>query len=139
MAEKGAAFGELSLITNKPRAATIIAQVPTHVATLHRKDYEKIILPIEERKLNEKINFLQSFPFLGHLSKQTLSKMTFSLEQKEFKRGNTVYKEGDKSDGIYLVYRGEFEVCKRLELKPSDTYQRFGKYAKRVTKKNDIM
>lgn len=55
----GSAFGELSLITNKPRAATIVAQIPTITATLNRDDYELIIRPLEEKKLNDKINFLK--------------------------------------------------------------------------------
>lgn len=93
---------------------------------------------MEEKKLNEKIGFLKSFPFLRHLSKQTLSKLTFSVQPIEFNRGNTVYHEGDKADGIYLVYKGEFEVLKRLEVKPSNTYQRFGNYGKRLVKKNDV-
>ena len=57
----GSAFGELSLITNKPRAATIVAQIPTITATLNRDDYELIILPLEEKKLNDKISFLKNF------------------------------------------------------------------------------
>lgn len=136
--KKGDAFGELSLLTNKPRAATIKAKTMTHCATLNRDDYEKIILPIEEKKLNDRINFLRGFPFLQHLSKQTVSKMTYSIKEVEFNRGNTVYHEGEKANGIYLVYNGEFKVYKRLEIKESSTYQRFGTYGKKVVIKDDI-
>lgn len=131
-------FGELSLIMNKPRAATVLTQIPTHAASLSRPDYEKIIKPIEERKLNSKINYLKSFPFLSHLSRQTLSKLPHSAPELTFNRGNTVYHESDKADGFYLVYQGEFKIFKRLEIKPSQTFQRFGKYGKKVVKKDDI-
>jgi cAMP-dependent protein kinase regulator len=130
----GDSFGELSLIFNKPRAATIMAKVRTHAASLNRTDYDKIIKPIEEKKLNAKINFLKSYPFLSHLSRQTLGKLPHNVSEITFNRGNTVYREGDKADGLFLVYKGEFKIYKRLEIKESNTYQRFGKYGKRVVK-----
>ena len=133
-AKKGSAFGELSLITNKPRAAKIVATVETDWAVLTRKDYEKIIQPIEERMLNDKITFLKSFPFLQHLSKQILSKLTYSKKEIVFNRGNTVYQEGDKSQGIYLVYEGEFQVYKRWEIDKIQNYQRLGNYARKLMK-----
>lgn len=114
--EKGASFGELALINNKPRAATIQASAPVIWAVLTRKSYETIIKPIEERILNEKIGFLKSFPFLQHLSKQTLSKLTYTVEEFKYNRGNTVYNEGDKSEGVYLIYKGEFQIYKRLDI-----------------------
>jgi len=36
---KGKHFGELALTTNKPRAATIKAVVPTHLLVLAKEDY----------------------------------------------------------------------------------------------------
>ena len=64
--------------------------------------------------------------------------MTYSVKVLEFNRGNTVYREGEKSEGIYLIYKGDFNIWKRLELKPSNTYQRFGNYAKKLVKKDDV-
>ena len=39
----GKTFGELALLTSKPRAATIITKGEVHFATLDAKDYKRII------------------------------------------------------------------------------------------------
>lgn len=36
--------------------------------------------------------------------------MTYSVKVLEFNRGNTVYREGEKSEGIYLIYKGDFNI-----------------------------
>ncbi|CAI2386845.1 unnamed protein product [Moneuplotes crassus] len=136
--EKGASFGELALINNKPRAATIQAFTSVTCAVLTRKNYESIIKPIEERILNEKIGFLKSFPFLQHLSKQTLSRLTYTIDEYRYNRGNTVYNEGDKSKGVYLIYKGEFQIYKRLDILKNKKYQKLGCYAKNIVKREDI-
>ena len=38
----GSSFGELALISNKPRAATIRAKTPWYLAVLGKKDYLKV-------------------------------------------------------------------------------------------------
>jgi CRP-like cAMP-binding protein len=39
----GKAFGELALIKNKPRAATIICLEDCHFAVMSKSDYEKVL------------------------------------------------------------------------------------------------
>jgi CRP-like cAMP-binding protein len=39
----GASFGELALITNKPRAATINCMQDCHFAVMAKSDYEKVL------------------------------------------------------------------------------------------------
>ncbi len=41
--EAGSSFGELALLSNKPRAATIIAKEDTHLAVLEKKDFQRIL------------------------------------------------------------------------------------------------
>ncbi|CAI2385596.1 unnamed protein product [Moneuplotes crassus] len=136
--ETGISFGELALINNKPRSATIKANTNVVCAVLTRKSYEKIIKPIEEKILNEKISFLKSFPFLNHLSKQTLSRLTYKVEKIPFSRGNTVYNEGERSKGVYLVYKGEFQIYKRLDIFKSKKYEDLGHFAKKIVKRDNV-
>ena len=51
----GASFGELALISNKPRAATIRAKEDWHFAVLEKQDYQKVYGVIQEKILNRKI------------------------------------------------------------------------------------
>ena len=41
--EQGAAFGELALMSRKPRAATIVAKEDTHLACLEKSHFVRIL------------------------------------------------------------------------------------------------
>lgn len=58
----GQAFGELALIKDQPRAASIIVSRPSHFAVLEKKDYLRILGKYSAKKLEEFINFLSSLP-----------------------------------------------------------------------------
>ncbi len=45
--KSGKSFGELALIKNKPRAATIICQEVCHFAVISKADYTKVLKKIE--------------------------------------------------------------------------------------------
>ena len=55
----GKSFGELALLKNAGRAATIICAEPTRFATLHRKDYKLTIGAEVRRKLKENVRMLR--------------------------------------------------------------------------------
>lgn len=55
---EGNSFGELALISNKPRAATIKCLENTDFAVMYKKDYLKVLLKIDEKSKEEIINFL---------------------------------------------------------------------------------
>jgi CRP-like cAMP-binding protein len=50
---EGSSFGELALLNNKPRLATIKCIESTHVATLSKENFNKILKEHEEQKLNK--------------------------------------------------------------------------------------
>jgi cAMP-dependent protein kinase regulator len=44
--KKGDYFGELALLTNKPRAATIVADERLKLATLNKKAFSRLLGPV---------------------------------------------------------------------------------------------
>ena len=75
----GRSFGELALISNKPRAATIRCSEPTHFATLDKNAYEKVFAKLEEMAINEKISFLKGLEVFHNWSRSAVSKLTYFL------------------------------------------------------------
>jgi hypothetical protein len=59
---KGKAFGELALIQNKPRAASIRCLQETHLAVMSRNDYDKVVKKLDAAKLKEIVDFLKNMP-----------------------------------------------------------------------------
>lgn len=68
----GGAFGELALITEKPRMATIKALKRTHCITISRSDYQNTLKEIEKRHIGEMVNFLRNIPVFSTLSRTWL-------------------------------------------------------------------
>lgn len=69
----GTMFGELALITKKPRAATIIAQQDSEFATLDVKSFSKIFEIVQKQKIEVKNDFFQQ-NFLQEFGREQLTK-----------------------------------------------------------------
>ena len=52
-------FGELALITSKPRAATVVCAEDTDLVVLDKHNYERVVGKALRRKVNEKVEILQ--------------------------------------------------------------------------------
>ena len=63
----GMSFGELALVSDKPRAATIRAKEDCILAVMHKDDYNKMIRLNARRALNEKISFIEKLDCISHL------------------------------------------------------------------------
>ncbi|CDW72769.1 UNKNOWN [Stylonychia lemnae] len=113
--QSGKSFGEIALIKNKPRAATIKCNTDCHLAVMSKSDYQKVLQRIEQKSLNKIVDFLHQIPFLHSWTRTSLSKLQYSFEQRIYKRNQTIYKEGEESNYVYLVKSGEFEVSKRIQ------------------------
>ncbi|CAG9311606.1 unnamed protein product [Blepharisma stoltei] len=110
--KEGESFGELSLITNKPRAATIIVEEKIILGVLSKPNFKKILGNLAEKKLTEKIDFLQALPMFSNWSKIALYKLGPYFSRVIFKKNQFVYKEGDPANTVYFVKSGEFKITK---------------------------
>jgi CRP-like cAMP-binding protein len=71
----GQAFGELALINDKPRSATIICLEDTHFAILEKGDFKKIMEKSIRSKFSAKVQFLSGFPFLTGMTRIAKTKL----------------------------------------------------------------
>ena len=71
----GASFGELALLEDKPRAATIICLENTKFATLEKEQFNKIMGRMLRNKFAKDIEFLSQFTFLSSLTRITKQRL----------------------------------------------------------------
>lgn len=103
----GDSFGELALIFNQPRLASIIASEDLHLLSFTSYDYKEVF-ESEIQNVVEKIEFFNGiFP---SLSTAHIGRFCYLLEEKTFKFNDIIYKEGDVADGIYIIRQGEVQV-----------------------------
>ncbi|KAL4463058.1 hypothetical protein ABPG72_009201 [Tetrahymena utriculariae] len=63
--EKGESFGELGLLSRKPRSATVICLTDCIFASLYKKHYSKTLKEVEQQQINKRIEFIFQ-TFLPH-------------------------------------------------------------------------
>ena len=112
----GFSFGELALINNKPRAATIRAKTGWFFAVLNKEDYQKVLGVIYSKELNRKVDFFISIPMFSDWTRGAIEKLTYYFKSKEFKRNHYLYRQGDPCDYWYIVAGGEFEATKLVDM-----------------------
>ncbi len=110
----GTQFGELALINDAPRAATIYCMQESIFAIIERAEYERVLKRIEIKNQQMKIAFLKSLHFLAHWTTSQIQKVMHSFSEKSFVRNQSVYLQGEDPSLVYVVKEGEFEVLRTI-------------------------
>lgn len=108
----GESFGELALMYNSPRAATVIATQDSRIWAVTRASFRKILIKVTKEKLTEFQDFLENVPLLQSLLKEERKIVAESMEEMMYKPGIDVVKQGDPGDAFYIIRFGEAEVWK---------------------------
>ncbi|XP_025914818.1 cAMP-dependent protein kinase type II-beta regulatory subunit [Apteryx rowi] len=103
-------FGELALMYNTPRAATIIATSPGAIWGLDRVTFRRIIVKnnAKKRKMYEK--FIGSLPFLKSLEVSERLKVVDVIGTKVYKDGEQIIAQGEMADSFFIVESGEVRI-----------------------------
>lgn len=126
----GKVFGEMGLLQNKPRAATIIAKNSVSQALINKVDYHKILMSLDRYKLDKKINFLEDKVFKFGLYCDFRKRLPFFFTKVKMTTGMHIYKQGDLDRSLYIIKRGECLIYKNVP-KPKNV---IGTYNKTVAK-----
>ncbi|XP_003382968.1 PREDICTED: cAMP-dependent protein kinase type II-alpha regulatory subunit-like [Amphimedon queenslandica] len=105
-------FGELALMYNTPRAATVIATTPGTIWGLDRKTFKRILCESTSKKRSTYKQFLESVPMLTSLEPYELLNLADALERKYYSNGDCIIKEGDAADSFYIVENGNVEITR---------------------------
>lgn len=110
----GGSFGELALMYNAPRAATVIStDGQSTLWALDRVTFRRILMDsaFQRRRMYE--SFLEEVPLLRTLTLYERSKIADALDTQVFADGSTIIREGDPGEAFFLLESGEAEAYKR--------------------------
>ena len=113
----GYSFGELSLVNNKPRAATVYVRSNKCImAVLNKRDYLRVLGDNFKQMVDEKIARIQQFEFFKPFTKFKLRALVYYFQERTgdsaYKRNQYIYRQGDPVDGVYCILQGEVKRLK---------------------------
>lgn len=82
--QPGEAFGELSLLYNAPRAATITAKTNVELWALDRRTFNFIVKESAQMKRDKYEEFLKGVPILSSMDSYERNKLADSIKEQWF-------------------------------------------------------
>ncbi|XP_067360563.1 protein kinase, cAMP-dependent, regulatory, type II, alpha, B [Channa argus] len=112
-------FGELALMYNTPRAATIIAMQEGALWGLDRATFHRLIMKNNAKKRRMYEAFIECVPLLKSLELNERMKIVDVLGVRVFKDGERIIMQGEKADCFYIVESGEVKIMIKSKTKAS--------------------
>ncbi|OMJ65175.1 hypothetical protein SteCoe_38934 [Stentor coeruleus] len=111
----GEAFGELALLYNVPRAASITSVTESLCWVLDRDCFNNIVKDAARKKRENYESFLASVPLLKDIDNYEKTQMADALQTVNYTPGEYVIREGEWGDIFYLVEDGEAVATKTMK------------------------
>lgn len=110
----GEGFGELALLYNAPRAATITAKTKYVIWKLDRDTFNNIVKDAAAKKREKYDNFLQQVEVLKTLDAYERSKLGDAVKEEHFKKDDYIIREGEEGDKFFLISEGTCIATKQF-------------------------
>jgi len=114
--KQGDSFGELALMYNAPRNATVRALTDLKCWCMDRENFQYVIVRASMKKSDRYFGFLESVPLFASMDKADKMKLVEALIPRKVKKDSVVVRQGDIGDMFYLVERGGLDV---IQLTPA--------------------
>ena len=111
----GDAFGELALLYNARRQATIKAKTQSHLWVLDRGTFNHIVKDAAQKKREKYEDFLKSVTLFQSMDHYERSKLANVIKDKVFQSGETILKQGEEGDTFYILIDGQARATKKLK------------------------
>lgn len=79
---------------------------------MRNKQFNSILKKHEDKRIERQLKELEKFTLFYNFSRTAKTKILPKLYTMKLIRGQKLYKENDKTDAIYVVKDGEFEITK---------------------------
>eukprot|EP00929_Paragymnodinium_shiwhaense_P112660 TRINITY_DN80926_c0_g1_i1.p1 TRINITY_DN80926_c0_g1~~TRINITY_DN80926_c0_g1_i1.p1 ORF type:complete len:1008 (-),score=273.85 TRINITY_DN80926_c0_g1_i1:229-3252(-) len=121
----GDSFGELGLLYDAPRSATVTAASECKLWTLPRTEFQVVARMTYTSRIDQYAAILKAVPYLNRiLQPQHFSMVATIVEEISFLETEQVCTEGDDNGVLFMIFEGECRVSKEGRflryLKPGD-------------------
>ncbi|KAJ3606262.1 hypothetical protein NHX12_025782 [Muraenolepis orangiensis] len=110
----GDVFGELAILYNCKRTATVRAKSVVRLWCMERLTYRTIMTNKSKKKREQLLGFLKTSRTLKDLNDIQLSKIIDSMEEVKYQDKDVIVREGAEANTFYIILKGEVLVSKNV-------------------------
>jgi cAMP-dependent protein kinase regulator len=112
----GEFFGELALLYNAPRAASIIAKSDDCLCwSLDRDCFKNIVKDASMKKRNKYVKFLSGVEILKTLKPNEIESIVDAIKEEKYKAEEKVIEQGAPGDRFYILEEGKAVAIKTFD------------------------
>ncbi|XP_026822634.1 cGMP-dependent protein kinase, isozyme 2 forms cD5/T2 isoform X1 [Rhopalosiphum maidis] len=120
----GKVFGELAILYNCKRTATIKAATDCKLWAIERQCFQTIMMRTGLIRQTEYTDFLKSVPIFKDLPEETLIKISDVLEETFYNAGDYIIRQGARGDTFFIINKGKVKVTIKQSNNAEDKYIR---------------
>ncbi|XP_068617839.1 cGMP-dependent protein kinase, isozyme 2 forms cD5/T2 isoform X1 [Battus philenor] len=109
----GKVFGELAILYNCKRTATIKAATDCRLWAIERQCFQTIMMRTGLIRQAEYTDFLKSVPIFKNLPEDTLIKISDVLEETHYQNGDYIIRQGARGDTFFIISKGQVKVTQK--------------------------
>jgi len=122
----GDVFGELALLYNAPRAATVDATDRCKCWNLDRKTFNHIVKAASTERVDVQDEYLKKVGLFQNMNDTDRAQLAYALKAEKYQKGDCIIQQDDdKGDKFYIVEEG-FCVARRIEAGQEDKVLDYG-------------
>ncbi|XP_042325649.1 cGMP-dependent protein kinase 2 [Sceloporus undulatus] len=109
------AFGELAILYNCTRTASVKAVTSVKTWALDREVFQNIMRRTAQARHEQYRNFLRSVSLLKNLPEDKLAKIVDCLEVEYYDKGDYVIREGEEGNTFFVIAKGKVKVTQTTD------------------------
>ncbi|XP_076317898.1 cGMP-dependent protein kinase 1-like isoform X1 [Tachypleus tridentatus] len=120
----GKVFGELAILYNCTRTATVKAVNDCRLWAIERQCFQTIMMRTGLVRQAEHTDFLKSVPTFRKLNEETLIKIADVLEETTYSKGDYIIRQGAHGDTFFIISKGKVKVTIKVPELEEEKYIR---------------
>ncbi|XP_057314487.1 cGMP-dependent protein kinase 1-like isoform X1 [Hydractinia symbiolongicarpus] len=112
----GKAFGELAILYNCTRTATVRANTTSKLWAIDRQGFQTIMMKTGMERQQEYMDFLKSVPVLRDIPNDALAKIADVLEEAFYEEGEYIIRQGARGDTFFILRKGNVDITQRASV-----------------------